>query len=76
MGDDVSKILKLESATEAEMEERSFINTYPDWDQAVFTFSNSGTDNDCNEPFDGNGKGRALTWCFKHCHNFDTPPLL
>uniref|UniRef100_A0A4W5M8A4 LanC lantibiotic synthetase component C-like 2 (bacterial) n=1 Tax=Hucho hucho TaxID=62062 RepID=A0A4W5M8A4_9TELE len=56
MGDNMSKRLKLVSATEAEMEERSFINPYPDWDQGVFTSSNSGTDGDCNEPFGENGK--------------------
>uniref|UniRef100_A0A6Q2YNF0 LanC lantibiotic synthetase component C-like 2 (bacterial) n=1 Tax=Esox lucius TaxID=8010 RepID=A0A6Q2YNF0_ESOLU len=56
MGDNMSKRLKLVSATEAEMEERSFINPYPDWDQGVFTSSNSGKESDCNEPFDENGK--------------------
>ncbi|KAM4606172.1 lanC-like protein 2 [Polymixia lowei] len=55
MGDNMSKRLKLVSATEAEMEERSFANSYPDWDQSVQT-SNSGTDEDCNEPLDANGK--------------------
>ncbi|XP_020350142.1 lanC-like protein 2 [Oncorhynchus kisutch] len=56
MGDNMSKRLKLVSATEAEMEERSFINPYPDWDKGVFTSSNSGMDSDCNEPFGENGK--------------------
>uniref|UniRef100_A0A8C8CH92 Uncharacterized protein n=1 Tax=Oncorhynchus tshawytscha TaxID=74940 RepID=A0A8C8CH92_ONCTS len=35
MGDDVSKVLRLVSETEAGMEERYFINTFPDWDHAV-----------------------------------------
>lgn len=55
MGDNVSKRLKLISATEAEMEERSFPNPYPNWDQGVLT-SNSGADVDYNEPFDAEGK--------------------
>ncbi|KAI3355520.1 hypothetical protein L3Q82_017902, partial [Scortum barcoo] len=58
MGDNVSKRLKLISATEAEMEERSFPNPYPDWDQGVLT-SNSGADRDYNEPFDEEGKVSA-----------------
>ncbi|XP_071400523.1 lanC-like protein 2 [Centroberyx affinis] len=58
MGDNVSKRLKLVSATEAEMEERSFPNPYPDWDQGVLT-SNSGTDVDYDEPFDADGKVSA-----------------
>lgn len=55
----MSKRLKLISATEAEMEERSFPNPYPDWDQGVLT-SNSGADVDYNEPFDGEGKVRSV----------------
>uniref|UniRef100_UPI0037E8C5BB lanC-like protein 2 n=1 Tax=Semicossyphus pulcher TaxID=241346 RepID=UPI0037E8C5BB len=55
MGDNMSKRLKLISATEAEMEERSFSNPYSDWDQGVLT-SNSGADVDFNEPFDAEGK--------------------
>uniref|UniRef100_A0A3B4US37 LanC lantibiotic synthetase component C-like 2 (bacterial) n=1 Tax=Seriola dumerili TaxID=41447 RepID=A0A3B4US37_SERDU len=58
MGDNMSKRLKLISATEAEMEERSFPNPYPDWDQGVLT-SNSGADVDYNEPFDAEGKVSA-----------------
>ncbi|XP_044032443.1 lanC-like protein 2 isoform X1 [Siniperca chuatsi] len=58
MGDNVSKRLKLISATEAEMEERSFPNPYPDWDQGVLT-SSSGADVDYNEPFDAEGKVSA-----------------
>ncbi|XP_067107836.1 lanC-like protein 2 isoform X6 [Osmerus mordax] len=56
MGDNMSKRLKLVSATEAEMEERSFVNPYPDCDQGVLTSSNSSTDSDSNELFDANGK--------------------
>ena len=52
----MSKRLKLVSATEAEMEERSFVNPYPDCDQGVLTSSNSSTDSDSNELFDANGK--------------------
>lgn len=55
MGDNMSKRLKLISATEAEMEERSFPNPYPDWDQGVLT-SNSGADTVYDEPFDAEGK--------------------
>ncbi|XP_073344867.1 lanC-like protein 2 [Pagrus major] len=58
MGDNMSKRLKLISATEAEMEERSFPNPYPDWDQGALT-SNSGADVDYNEPFDAEGKVSA-----------------
>lgn len=61
MGDNVSKRLKLISATEAEMEERSFPNPYPDWDQGVLT-SNSGADGDYNEPFDAAGKVRRCAF--------------
>lgn len=53
----MSKRLKLISATEAEMEERSFPNPYPDWDQGVLT-SNSGSD--INDPFDEEGKVRCF----------------
>ncbi|XP_049605469.1 lanC-like protein 2 [Syngnathus scovelli] len=54
MGDNMSKRLKLISVTEAEMEERSFPNPYPDWDQGVLS-SSSGAEADYNEPFDGEG---------------------
>lgn len=56
MGDNMSKRLKLVTASESEMEERSFVNPYTDWDQGVFTSSNSGEDSDGSEPFDTNGK--------------------
>ncbi|XP_006800945.1 lanC-like protein 2 [Neolamprologus brichardi] len=55
MGDNMSKRLKLISGTDAEMEERSFSNPYPDWDQGVLT-SNSGADVDCNDTLDSEGK--------------------
>uniref|UniRef100_A0A3P8P0I8 LanC lantibiotic synthetase component C-like 2 (bacterial) n=1 Tax=Astatotilapia calliptera TaxID=8154 RepID=A0A3P8P0I8_ASTCA len=55
MGDNMSKRLKLISATDAEMEERSFSNPYPDWDQGVLT-SNSGADVVCNDSLDSEGK--------------------
>ncbi|KAG5850929.1 hypothetical protein ANANG_G00087600 [Anguilla anguilla] len=56
MGDNMSKRLKLVSGSDSEMEERAFNNPFPDWDQGACTTSNSGTDSDCNDPFDGNGK--------------------
>ncbi|KAM8880566.1 lanC-like protein 2 [Synchiropus picturatus] len=55
MGDSMSKRLKLVSVTEAEMEERSFNNPYPDWDQGVMAGS-PGADPDCRDPFDTEGK--------------------
>ncbi|XP_060920878.1 lanC-like protein 2 [Labrus mixtus] len=59
MGDNVSKRLKLISATEAEMEERSFPNPYPDLDQGALT-SNSGAEEDYQEEtFDAEGKVSA-----------------
>lgn len=58
MGDNVSKRLKLISATDAEMEERSFPNPYPDWDQGALS-SNSGADPVYDEPFDVEGKVRC-----------------
>lgn len=66
MGDNVSKRLKLISATEAEMEERTFPNPYPDWEQGVLT-PTSGADVDYNEPFDADGKVRTLlSWRSLH----------
>ncbi|KAM6953279.1 lanC-like protein 2 [Aplochiton taeniatus] len=53
MGDNMSKRMKLVSATEAEMEERSFVNPYPDWDQGS---ANKGSNDDFNELFDADGK--------------------
>ncbi|KAM3849642.1 lanC-like protein 2 [Diretmus argenteus] len=58
MGDNMSKRLKLVSATEAEMEERSFSNPYPDWDPGLLT-SNSDEDADNNGPLDADGKVSA-----------------
>ncbi|KAM6900131.1 lanC-like protein 2 [Xenentodon cancila] len=53
MGDHVSKRLKLVS--EAGMEERSFQNPFPDWDQGVLG-SASGPEPEYNETFDADGK--------------------
>ena len=61
MGENMSKRLKLISSSEAEMEERSFPNRFPDWDQRVVT-SNSGADIDYNDPFDEEGKVRAFVF--------------
>lgn len=58
MGDNMSKRLKLISSTEADMEERSFPNPYPDWDQGVLT-SDTGAHVDDSEPFDAEGKVRC-----------------
>ncbi|CAG5895720.1 unnamed protein product [Menidia menidia] len=58
MGDNMSKRLKLISTTEAEMEERSFQNPYPDWDHGVLT-ANAGADADVREPLDADGKVSA-----------------
>ncbi|XP_053268969.1 lanC-like protein 2 [Pleuronectes platessa] len=55
MGENVSKRLKLITSSEAEMEERSFPNCFPDWDQRAVP-SNSGADVDYNDPFDEDGK--------------------
>lgn len=63
MGDNVSKRLKLVSATEAEMEERSFPNPYPDWDPGART-SGSGEEDDHREPFDAEGKVRLVNNTF------------
>lgn len=63
MGDNMSKRLKLISVTEAEMEERSFSNPYPDWDQGVLT-SNSGAQVDTSEPFDADGKVRNCLYYY------------
>ncbi|MBN3307362.1 LANC2 protein, partial [Amia calva] len=56
MGENMSKKLKLVSGTETEMEERAFVNPYPDWDQGAFTAGTAGADSDAREPFDENGK--------------------
>lgn len=55
MGDNMSKRLKLISASEAEMEERCFPNPYPDWDQGALS-STSASDPLPDEPFDAEGK--------------------
>lgn len=53
MGDNMSKRLKLLSAPDAEMEERSFPNPYPDWEQGEPA---SDADNQPSEPLDAEGK--------------------
>ncbi|XP_035981331.1 lanC-like protein 2 isoform X2 [Fundulus heteroclitus] len=58
MGENMSKRLKLLSATEAEMEERSFPNHYPDWEQGG-PASNAGAERDPDEPLDAEGKVHA-----------------
>uniref|UniRef100_A0A3Q3WF94 Uncharacterized protein n=1 Tax=Mola mola TaxID=94237 RepID=A0A3Q3WF94_MOLML len=59
MGDNMSKRLKLSSATEAEMEERSFPNPYPDWDPGVLA-SDAEEDVDLNEPSEEDGQVRCF----------------
>ncbi|XP_048832836.1 lanC-like protein 2 isoform X2 [Brienomyrus brachyistius] len=56
MGENMSKRLKLVSGSDSEMEERSFVNPFPDCDQGVLTSPNSATEDDAGEPFDANGK--------------------
>ncbi|KAK1794596.1 hypothetical protein P4O66_001316 [Electrophorus voltai] len=56
MGDNMSKRLKLVTGSESEMEERSFVNPFPDWDQGILVSSNSGANSNSNDPFDSNGK--------------------
>lgn len=53
MGDHVSKRLKLIAAPEAEMEERSFPNPYPDWEPED---PSPEAENNPNEPLDAEGK--------------------
>lgn len=55
MGENMSKRLKLVSTTEADMEERSFPNQYPDWEQGL-AVSNAGAELDSDEPLDAEGK--------------------
>lgn len=57
MGENMSKRLKLVTGSESEMEERSFTNPFPDWDQGLMVSSTAGEDDsNSNEPFDANGK--------------------
>uniref|UniRef100_A0A3P9PCS3 LanC lantibiotic synthetase component C-like 2 (bacterial) n=1 Tax=Poecilia reticulata TaxID=8081 RepID=A0A3P9PCS3_POERE len=58
MGENMSKRLKLVSTTEAEMEERSFPNQYPDWEQGL-AVSNAGAELDSDELLDAEGKVNA-----------------
>lgn len=52
----MSKRLKLLTASESEMEERSFPNPFPDWDQGVLTSSSSSANSSIGDTFDPNGK--------------------
>ncbi|XP_017334923.1 lanC-like protein 2 isoform X1 [Ictalurus punctatus] len=56
MGDSMSKRLKLVTASESEMEERSFPNPFPDWDQGVLTSSPSAANSSTGDLFDADGK--------------------
>ena len=58
MGENMSKRLKLVTASESEMEERSFLNPFPDWEQGVLVSSGSGANSSSSsaDPFDGDGK--------------------
>ncbi|XP_076827463.1 lanC-like protein 2 [Brachyhypopomus gauderio] len=56
MGDTMSKRLKLVAASESEMEERSFLNPFPDWDRGTVASSNSAANSDGGDTFDANGK--------------------
>ncbi|XP_052452662.1 lanC-like protein 2 isoform X1 [Carassius gibelio] len=56
MGENVSKRLKLITGSEAEMEERSFINPFPDWDQSLCVSSDPEEHSGGNEPCDADGK--------------------
>ncbi|KAB5586497.1 hypothetical protein PHYPO_G00002370 [Pangasianodon hypophthalmus] len=56
MGDSMSKRLKLVTASESEMEERSFPNPFPDWDHGVLTSSPSAANSSTGDTFDANGK--------------------
>uniref|UniRef100_A0A3B3VXM1 LanC lantibiotic synthetase component C-like 2 (bacterial) n=1 Tax=Poecilia latipinna TaxID=48699 RepID=A0A3B3VXM1_9TELE len=64
MGENMSKRLKLVSTTEAEMEERSFPNQYPDWEQGL-AVSNAGAELDSDEPLDAEGKFHHYTFLRK-----------
>ncbi|KTG00116.1 hypothetical protein cypCar_00044058, partial [Cyprinus carpio] len=56
MGESMSKRLKLVTGAEAEMEERSFINPFPDWEQSLSASSDPEEHSGGNEPFDADGK--------------------
>nr|XP_043897690.1 lanC-like protein 2 isoform X2 [Solea senegalensis]XP_043897699.1 lanC-like protein 2 isoform X2 [Solea senegalensis] len=49
MGDNMSKRLKLISSSDSEMEERSFPNPYPDWDQGLLTASSAADGHDSDD---------------------------
>lgn len=59
MGENMSKRLKLIAAPEAEMEERSFPNPYPDWEPGD---PSSDAENNPTEPLDAEGKVAAPTF--------------
>lgn len=52
----MSKRLKLVTASESEMGERSFPNPFPDWDQGILTSSPSAANSSTGDTFDANGK--------------------
>uniref|UniRef100_A0A671RE20 LanC-like protein 2 n=1 Tax=Sinocyclocheilus anshuiensis TaxID=1608454 RepID=A0A671RE20_9TELE len=56
MGESMSKRLKLVTGSEAEMEERSFSNPFPDWDQSLCVSSDPAEHSGGNEPLDADGK--------------------
>ncbi|KAI5106537.1 lanC-like protein 2 [Silurus meridionalis] len=56
MGDNMSKRLKLVTASESEMEERSFPNPFPDSDQGILTASSAADNSSTGDTFDANGK--------------------
>lgn len=52
----MSKRLKLLTASESEMEERSFPNPFPDWDHGVLTSAQTAANSSTGDTFDPNGK--------------------
>ncbi len=60
MGESMSKRLKLVTGSEAEMEERSFINPFPDWDPSLPVSSDPAEHSGGNESLDADGKVRDL----------------
>lgn len=58
----MSKRLKLVTASESEMEERSFPNPFPDWDQGVLTSSPSAANSSTGDTFDASGKVRHVVF--------------
>lgn len=64
----MSKRLKLVTGSESEMEERSFLNPFPDWDQGVLSPSPSGVHDSTADLFDPNGKVIFLNIYFLQPH--------